>query len=451
MVLLHLLHQLAGRNRWKLTVAHFNHQLRGRSSDADERLVRRTAEHLGLPFLSERADVRKLARSEKLSIEMAARRLRHDFLARAGLAQGIETIALAHHADDQLELFFLRLLRGSGGEGLAGMKWKSPSPTTSRIELVRPLLGRTKAELAAFAKRNSIKFREDATNAQIDFQRNRIRHELLPLLRKHYQPALDQTVLRAIEVIRAEVELTAQLARQWLRARASNRGFPTLSFKAHVRFEELPIAVQRKCVQLQLLQQGVVPDFDLVEKLRNDTNARICVSGTDGRSVITSATPKSGFRRVAMRDESGIVRLKDLKKPEFNLSSTELRIERTGKVRFGKLSITWRRIPGSRTVDTRGIKQKRELFDAEKLGKTVLLRHWLPGDRIRPIGMSHEVKLQDFFTNQKVPKERRRELVVATTAGGEIFWIEGQRISERFKLSARSKRWLEWRWREDVE
>ena len=216
MVLLHVLHELAEKHSWKLTVAHFNHQLRGRSSDADERLVRRTAEQLKLPFVCGRADVRKFARAEKVSIEMAARKLRHDFFARAALARSISTVALAHHADDQLELFFLRLLRGSGGEGLGGMKWKNASPSDKRIELVRPLLGQTKAALRVFAKGYGINFREDATNRELDFQRNQIRHKLSPLLRK-CQPGFEKTVLRSAELIRAEAEFAMDIAREWLR------------------------------------------------------------------------------------------------------------------------------------------------------------------------------------------------------------------------------------------
>jgi len=117
MVLLHILHHLAASNGWRLAVAHLNHQLRARSSDADERLVMRIAKRLGLPALSERADVRAFGSHHKLSLEMAARRLRHDFLARAAVQMSISTVALAHHADDQIELFFLRLLRGSGAKG----------------------------------------------------------------------------------------------------------------------------------------------------------------------------------------------------------------------------------------------------------------------------------------------------------------------------------------------
>jgi len=91
-------------------------------------------------------------------------------------------------------------------------------------------------------------------------------------------------------------------------------------------------------------------------------------------------------------------------------------------------------------------KRNREVFDAEKVGSPVVLRFWRPGDRFQPIGMKMPIKLQDFFTNQKVPRGRRHELVVATSSGGEVFWVEGQRISERFKLTKQSKKWLEWSW-----
>src|ERR1035437_5145368 len=159
MVLLHLLNSLAKKYHRQISVAHFNHQLRGRASDADEKLVRQTAEKLSRPFFSERGDVARFAAQSKISVEMAARKLRHEFLARVAREQKISAVALAHHADDQVELFFLRLLRGAGGEGLAGMKWRSPSPADKGISLVRPLLDFSKAELLAFARENKIRFR----------------------------------------------------------------------------------------------------------------------------------------------------------------------------------------------------------------------------------------------------------------------------------------------------
>ncbi|MCU0783459.1 MAG: tRNA lysidine(34) synthetase TilS, partial [Verrucomicrobia bacterium] len=181
--LLHLLHELAVKNRWKLTLAHLNHQLRGRDSNADERFVRAMSARLKLPCVAERANVRAHAQEHGLSIEMAARHLRHEFLARTARRLKIRKVALAHHADDQVELFFLRWLRGAGGEGLAGMKWHSPSPANSAIQLVRPLLNVSKADLKQFARKYRVRFREDASNTSLDFQRNRIRHELLPWLR----------------------------------------------------------------------------------------------------------------------------------------------------------------------------------------------------------------------------------------------------------------------------
>src|SRR6185369_5793855 len=140
MVLLHALRRLSVRHRWRLTVAHFNHQLRGGASDADEKLVRTTAAKMKLPVAAAGADVKRFAKQGRLSIEMAARKLRHEFLARAARERGIKTVALAHHADDQVELFFLRLLRGAGTQGLSGMKWQSPSPADKTIALARPLL-----------------------------------------------------------------------------------------------------------------------------------------------------------------------------------------------------------------------------------------------------------------------------------------------------------------------
>ena len=230
MVLLHVLHALAPRHGWQLTVAHLNHQLRGSSSDADERLVRRTAERLKLPVRVERAEVRRLARAHSLSLEMAARKARHEFLARTAAQLKAPSIALAHHADDQIELFFLRLFRGSGGDGLAGMKWRSPSPVNREIELVRPLLDQPKSALLSHAAETGIRFREDASNACLDIQRNRIRHELLPLLRAKYQPALDDIILRTADIVGTEAEFVTRTAQDWLNRRQTESRWRGLSW-----------------------------------------------------------------------------------------------------------------------------------------------------------------------------------------------------------------------------
>ena len=420
MVLLHLLARLAPVHRWRLAVAHFNHQLRGRSSKGDERLVKRTAEQLGLPFAVGRADVRALAVARGESLEMGARELRHKFFVQAALRKKIRVIALAHHADDQVELFFLRLLRGAGVEGLAGMKWHNPSPKNARISLARPLLAESKAALRAWAAREKIDFREDATNAQLDIRRNRIRHELLPLLAGKYQPALAQVVLRQMDIFSADAEFVNQAALKWLRSRRPPK------------FDTLPVAVQRACLQLQLAQKGVPANFDLIEQIR----------ALAGRPIAIGAA------KSVLRDTDGQVRLIPVRKPGFSTRQTRRRLTgRAGGLLFDNVRITWEIGPlAAGTVRALKNGVNSEQFDADKVGQAIGLRHWRPGDRFQPIGMAGGVKLQDLFTNRKIPRDERHGLVVATTAAGELFWVEGLRLAERFKLDKNTVRGLKWCW-----
>jgi tRNA(Ile)-lysidine synthase len=422
MTLLQMLQALAGKSRWKITVAHFNHQLRGRSSDADENLVRSTAKSLGLAFVSGRADVKQFAQEAKLSLEMAARKLRHEFLARVARDQRIPVVALAHHADDQVELFFLRVLRGTGGEGLAGMKWRGPSPADPELVLVRPLLGFSKAELREQARENKLRFREDATNAQLDAPRNRVRNELLPLLRNHYQSGLTKTVLRLMEIVGAEADLASAAAQEWLKIRGKKtcRGV----------FENLPVAVQRKILQRQLVGLGLAADFELVERLR----------GRSGRKE------SAGCEFSVARDMVGRVRLQREVVRKFNGEEIKLRLNnRSGRVQFGGGEFRWQ-IKRSKRFQRPHKQPGREIFNADKIGDEIVLRHWRAGDRFQPIGLPTPVKLQDLFVNAKIPAATRRDLTVAATPAGEIFWVEGLRIGERFRLTPATVRQLVWNW-----
>ena len=456
MVLLEVLRELSKANGWRLAIAHLNHQLRGRSSDADERLVRRVAREFRLPAVIERADVRRLAATAKVSLEMAARQARHDFLARTAARLRTPTIALAHHADDQLELFFLRLLRGSGGEGLAGMKWRSPSPSLPKLELVRPFLDLAKSALRRYAAEKGLPFREDATNAMLDIQRNRIRHELLPLLRAHYQPGLDKTLLRVMEIGAAQTEFVNETALAWLKelrsanvtAQAgvppSQAGKRTPGFLRSLAspFHQLPVAVQRRALQLQLLSLGIVGGFDLIEELRMNSGRPVNVSLGGTHAV---SAPVAEPRWVA-RNGRGVVCLASPGRMPFKSGAQLVDLEgRSGEIGFGGARITWRRLRGgSRPARSQ---TGREFFDADRIGARIMLRHWQPGDRFQPIGMAVPVKLQDLFANQKTLRHRRRELLVAATVDGRVFWVEGLRISEQFKLTRGTTSRLQWCWK----
>jgi tRNA(Ile)-lysidine synthase len=436
MTLLHALKRLSAKHQWQLVVAHFNHRLRGRASDADERLVRKTVAAMKLRVVAGSADVKAFAAKSKLSLEMAARKLRHEFLARVASEQKIKMIALAHHADDQVELFFLRLLRGAGGDGLAGMKWRSLSPADKTISLVRPLLGFSKRELAEFARGNKIHFRDDATNFSSDFLRNRIRNELLPLLRKNYQPGLDKAILRLMEIIGAESEFVGEAARRWLHNLRSSRGdeaqIGNKLEPPHVGcydFDELPIAIQRRVLQQQLADAGVAPDFDLIESLRQSVDCFVSV----GPDIFVA------------RDASGKVALRAGQISRFNNDELPVKLDRAGQAVFDSRRFDWQiQSPGKRLLPRR--RTGREFFDADKIGNKIILRHWRPGDRFNPIGLSSPVKLQDLFTNAKVSRGLRRRLILAEASGEEIFWVEGLRIGEKFKLTPKTKRRLAWNW-----
>lgn len=419
MTLLHALHQLAPAHRWQLTVAHFNHQLRGPASARDERLVHKTALGLKLPFVAGRADVRAAARREGISLEMAGRKLRHAFLAKTARARRIPVIALAHHADDQVELFFLRLLRGTGGQGLSGMKWTSPSPANASISLIRPLLGQSKTALREAARAAGIRFSEDATNTQIEMERNRIRHVLIPSLQK-YCPALTETVPRLMELAGADADVVTSLAERWLEA------------KRRTRFPSLPVAIQRRVIQLQLFALKHAPTFDLVERLRANPGAPFSLAD----------------KCIISRDPAGILHARQIGDAAFNPAHQTLLLKGTkGRAQIDSLTLHWQIERKSGATFT--AKPNAEYFDADKVGPQICLRHWQAGDRFQPIGVSSPRKLQDLFTNAKVPRSERHRRIVAATSRDELFWVEGLRMAEPFKLAPSTARRLKWQWTRD--
>lgn len=416
MVLLNLLNGWAIERKWTLIVAHLNHQLRGRSSDADARFVQVQCQKMGVSCVVSSRDVKAFAKRKKLSIEMAAREVRHRFLAQTARRRKCPVIALAHHADDQAELVLLRLLRGSGSAGLGGMNAADPSPVDADIRIVRPLLDVQREAILAFARENRIRFREDRSNTSRDHLRNRVRHELLPLLREQYQPAVDRVLVRTAEILSAEADCINALAVAWLD-------------DGHEAFDEIPLAVRRRVVLVQSMQLAVPLDFEACERLVlhagcavNAPGGAILRRGVDGRL--------SRVQRRALAHRGDVVRV--------TLSGD-------GRTRFAGQSIEWR-VVRARASSKPQSRSNQERFDAAQVGASVRLRHWQAGDRFQPIGMSQPVKLQDLFTNLKLPLAERRKRIVAESASGEIFWVEGLRIGEGFKLGPNTRKQLIWRW-----
>ncbi len=250
-----LLHSLLILGYSKLVVCHFNHQLRGRSAQADENFVRRQADKKNLRFESGYADTRTFATARKISLETAGRELRYAFFVEAAKRTRCFTLLLAHHADDQLETCWFNFLRGTGVAGLAGMRRESVYKTNRRsLRIMRPLLQVFSSEIIEFTRDRKIPFREDATNLDVSFTRNRIRRELLPFVDQKFGTAHREAVLRCAEILADEED--------WLRAIIEE-----FSYADQLRYKELmkaPLALQRRVLRRWLVQEGV-PEVGFVE------------------------------------------------------------------------------------------------------------------------------------------------------------------------------------------
>jgi tRNA(Ile)-lysidine synthase len=411
-VLVEVLRRIGG---FKLVVGHFNHCLRGAESDGDEVFVRELARRLKAEFVSGRGDVREFAEEKGVSMEMAARELRHGFLVERAQRMGIGKIALGHHADDQMETFWMRLLRGDVGPGLAGMRWKRRARAGTEIFFVRPMLEVAKGVLIDFARREGIEHREDSSNESPEILRNRLRLELVARL-KAFQPKLREVTLRTAEVLRAEKDFLEGAAREWLtRGRVEGEVF-----------EGLHVAMQREVVRVQLVDLGVKPSFDLIEEVRMRADVTVAVSA--GR----------GVRREKDGNVAGVAN----EGMEFSSEMVRAELGNEGRVQFGGVEFGWK------VVEERGeAGDGVEFFDAGKVGSEITLRHWKRGDRFQPIGLKGEAKLQDLFTNLKVSAAEKRRRLAAADVSGKIFWVEGLRISEGHKVSDGTKRILLWSWR----
>lgn len=362
-----------------VTIAHLNHQLRGAEADADEQFVR----NLGVPVVVKSVDVRKLAKSSGLSVEMAARQARHDFFGEFDNS----VIALAHHADDQAETFILKLARGAGTEGLGGMSF---SQTLGTLRIIRPMLGIPRSGILQWLKENGYDWREDASNADEAFLRNRVRHTVLPMLERELNPNIRETILRTMDILREE--------NAWMDSIAGEAS----SF----------VAAKRRALRKWLFENGAEEvGFDAVEKILAlmDTGNGTTVFELNDRQRVVMEYGKPRF------EEAG-----RLESPPHKLS-----IERgTG----------WKKDHGQGA----GILPAEASFDADKVGDApITVRSFEPGDRMKPFGMEGSRKLQDIFTDQKIPRAQRPSIPVVVCRG-EIIWVPGYRTARGWEVQGSS-------------
>lgn len=264
-----LLHWLTNLGYKKLIVCHLNHQLRGRSSDADARFVEKLAKKYQADFELGAANVRVLARKKKFSIETAAREARYSFFAKAAKHRRCTTIFLAHHADDLVETFLLNLIRGAGLGGLAAMR----DISTRRVDkltltIVRPMLTVWRTEIDDYVHKHRLKFREDASNKNLLAMRNRLRNRIIPYLEKMLGRNIRQNLWRTATIAADE--------ENWI----DNRLPPSTDADLSVpKLRALPVALQRRTILKWLRAQNMSGvGFDVIERVRSLADQEVSIA-----------------------------------------------------------------------------------------------------------------------------------------------------------------------------
>ncbi len=454
--LLHVLLTLRGEFDCELRVAHLNHQLRGAEADADAEFVSDLATQWKLPCTIGSRDVKALARENKLSLEEAARQARYAFLAEVAAAHGSRTIAVAHNADDQAESVLMHFLRGSGTAGLRGMlpkielsklqitnhKLQTPRPD---LMLIRPLLGVPRADVEHYCREHALQPRFDVSNLDTTFFRNRLRHELIPLL-ETYNPNIRQVLRRTAEVISAEAEaLRDALESAWRAAIVfESNGVITFSLPA---WRGLPLALQRATLR------------EAIRRLRPSLRNINFVHVEDAVSQLQAA--RTGARltlpqRLALRVDYRAFTIADTTRepdlPDWPLLPAP-QASQAAAFPLTVLAPGMTPLPGSNwLLETTSLGAwGDEVFinpdawtaylDADVVGPDLSIRARAPGDVFHPQGMPSPIRLANWMTNVKIPR-RTRDRLPLIVAQGQIAWVAGFRAGQLFLVTSATRRVL---------
>ena len=447
----------------EIVVATLDHGLRGAAGAADARWVEDLTARLGLRCVAERVDAHALAQANHLSQEDAARRLRYAFLRRVARDVSAARICLGHTLDDQAETVILHLLRGSGLDGLAGMR-------PVRGDLARPLLELTHTQAVAYCAARGWLPREDLTNRDERYLRNRVRRRLVPLL-EAYNPNIRRTLARNAAVIADDLALLeAATDRAWTEMLVGEAA-ATLTLRL-TAVREAPPALRRRVLRRAALRLTTPPTADgaigapglsglearhvaLIERfiacgrtggaltlpgglrvgLGYDTLSVTRAPGEQPGGAATSAEPSDGVWTVSV---PGVVNIPAL---GWRVRATPLTTP--PGLEGDPLPPIPREAPlahaGTAASGHRG--ELRVYLDADCLDGALTVRAWRPGDRFRPLGMASEKKLQDVFSDAKVTRDARRRLPIVC-AGERIVWVVGVRIADDVRLTQTTRHTL---------
>lgn len=385
-------------------IAHCNFQLRGEESDGDEQFVKELAERLKAPFFSQRFNTEEAAVAN-VSIQMAARELRYEWLETVRAEHGFATIATAHHLDDSIETAVHNFIRGTGVSGLRGILQKSG-------KLIRPLLFAHRADVESFAKAHAVPFREDASNRDTKYTRNKIRHTILPMLRE-INPGFDGSMIESMRHHRdteiALRQVIQRLSKRLLSKRHNDWFIPILSLKK----------LQYKRTALFEVIRDFGFNIDQVDHMLGH------LDGQPGKVFESPDHRLVKDRRflIITRKEAG--------------RATWLQVSAADEMVHGE-DIVLRCSRESAVAYVAEPSSKVATLDYEALEFPLTLRKWRQGDYFFPFGMKGKKKVSKFFKDEKIPLPEKERIWILLS-GDRVVWIVNHRIDNRFRVTDKTR------------
>ncbi|OGC23346.1 tRNA lysidine(34) synthetase TilS [candidate division WOR-1 bacterium RIFOXYB2_FULL_42_35] len=416
--LLNLLASCQEQFKLKLHVAHLNHLLRKNDAELDVRYVQNISQSLGIPAIVEAIDVAEFAKTHKLGIEAAARKVRYGFLERVAERIGANKIAVGHTADDNVETFLMRLLRGSGIKGLCGIPAK-------RGMIIRPMIRLWRRQIEDYVGSLKLVPRRDYTNYESKYMRSRVRMKLIPQL-KLYNLNIKEIILQTILLLTEDKAYLEAKAEKVLNEVILSRGQDELQLKiARLKEAELPIqghVLRRAIYELKgdLLDfsyshiQDILAKLDAEEKWELHLPGGAFVLGNRGILTLSRNKPNK------------------IEPVTFCYTLTvpgEIEIKEIGKRLVAE-------VIGRKEL---GEDPEIAFLDHDFLAKKLIVRSRSEGDSFSPLGMRGSKKIQDFLIDEKVPEEVR-DTIPIVTSGKDIVWVGGMRIDERVKVKKNSRK-----------
>lgn len=436
-----LLHALVALNRTDnlrldLHVAHLNHTLRDEESDEDAAFVEAAADGLGLPRTIQTRDIKKLCGEEKGSVEEVARRERYRFFERVAVAERADAVAVGHHADDNAETIFQRIVRGTGLRGVCGIPVRRPIRTSASVALIRPMLFLRQGRIREYVLDEGIAYREDASNALLDSTRNVLRHKVLPLIARQINPQVADALCRLGEQANWVERYLRDTASRTLETLVIGRNDQELTLNAAA------LARKSRIVQTELIREAILL-FQLGEQHLGFGHIKgvveLVASGQTGKSL----SLPSGMTATLVYDRLVLSAPTDQPR-EHVAPQVAVHLPGVTRLAMRQMQIECEVVDaaaGDLLERARASISLEEWLDMDSVHPPLLVRNRKEGDRFWPLGAPGSKSVADFLSDAKVSPDRREDVVLLCDQLGPI-WLVGHRIDQRVRLTRRTRRAL---------